>query len=212
MNADTSMPASIVDAQVARLLEVVKDYEQHQCNELLERAHVQSRQIIRHAYRNARLRLHRDIQDSRQKVQQELSAARAKQHTFLMQQKHREDQEFLDKAWDMLAEKLQQRWRDSKQRRLWVQSVIETALNVLPEKRWQVVHPAGWSKAEQNELRKTIINTNGREVTFTIDKDIHAGIRISADAALVDGTLPGLLADRSRIESEILAQRMEYLV
>jgi len=205
------MPSSIVDAQVQRLLEIVTEYQQQKCNELLNHAHKQSREIIHQAFHNARLRLHHDIQDSRRNMQEELSATRAKQHTSLMQQKHREDQEFLNQAWNILADKLQERWQDSGLRRLWVQNIIQTALQMLPGETWQVVCPADWPRGEQDELVKAVSSAGERKISFNSSQDIVAGIRISADAAIVDGTLPGLMADRGRIESDVLAQRKYYL-
>ena len=212
MNADKSMPSSIVDAQVQRLLEIVNDYQEQQCDKILEHARSQSRKIVRQAYRNARLRLHHDIQESRLSMEQELSAARAKQHTFLMQQRHREDQEFLNQAWQVLAEKLVQRWSNQKQRQIWIQNIITIALKALPAKNWQVDHPVDWSRAEQKEFAKTVNDVSSHEVNFNGVEDISAGVRINADSALVDGTVQGLMVDRSRIESEILAQRQDYLV
>lgn len=212
INADKNMPSSIVDAQVQRLLEVVTEYRQQQCDELLGHAHTQSRKIIRQAFRNARLRVHHDIQDSRQNMQQELAATRAKQHTSLMQQKHRQAQEFLNQAWNSLADKLQERWREPQQRQAWVQSIILTALKVLPGNSWQVTCPADWPKKEQEDFLNTVNQAGKREVSFNSTTNIVAGIRISADAALVDGTVDGLMADRGRIESEMLAQRKKLLL
>ena len=212
MNSEKNMPSSIVDAQVQRLLEIVNDYQKEQCDVLLEEAHKQSRKIIRQAYRNARLRLHRDIQESRQNMQQELSATRAKQHTFMMQQKHRQDQEFLDQAWKMLKEELLERWRNPQQRQLWVQNIIVAALKMLPGQSWQVAHPSDWSSVEQNDFRKSVESISDREISFNRDDNIVAGIRVSADAALVDGTVQGLMADRIRIESEMLSQRRDILM
>jgi len=211
INADSNMPTSIVDAQVQRLLEVVNEYQQQQCGELLDHAHGQSRKIIRQAFRNARLRVHHDIQDSRQNMRQELAATRAKQHTSLMQQKHRLDQEFLNQVWNSLADKLQARWREPQQRQAWVQSIIQTALKVLQGKIWQVTCPSDWPKTEQDDFLKTVNQSGKREISFNSTTDISAGIRITADAALVDGTVVGLMADRGRIESEILAQRKNFL-
>ncbi|WP_455366238.1 hypothetical protein [Kaarinaea lacus] len=214
MNADISsykdMPSSIVDAQVQRLLEIVKEYQQQKCDELLDHAHKRSREIIRQAFHNARLRLHHDIQDSRRNMQDELSATRAKQHTFLMQQKHREDQEFLNQAWNILADKLQERWQDSQLRQLWVQNIILTSLKMLPGENWQVACPADWPRIEQDEFIKAVSGSGKRQISFNSSADIVAGIRVSADAAMVDGTLQGLMADRGRIESDMLAQRKEY--
>ena len=212
MATDNNMPASIVDAQVQRLLEVVEEYRQQQCNTLLEQAGLKSRKIIHQTYRNARLRLHHDIQESRLNMQKELAATRAKQHTLMMKRKHQQDQLFLDRAWDALGGNLQERGRNPEQRQLWVQNIVNTALKVLPGQDWAVSHPADWSSAEQDEFKRTVSVENSRVVSFVSVPDITAGIRISADAALVDGTVQGLMVAPARIESELLAQRKNVLV
>ena len=92
MNHEPKMPGSIVDAQVQRLLEIVEEYRKQQCDSLLTQAQQDSSQIVRQAYREARIRMHQDIQDSREHMRNELSGARAKLHTLMMQQRHQADQ------------------------------------------------------------------------------------------------------------------------
>jgi F0F1-type ATP synthase membrane subunit b/b' len=212
MSAASDIPVSIVDAQVQRLLEIVNKYQQEQCDVLLEQANQQSQQIIRQAYRDARLRMHRDIQDSRQNMQQELSATRAKLHTMMMQQRHRADQEFLAQSWELLVKKLMQRWLKLQSRKLWVQNVIDTAIQVLPANEWKIVHPQDWSDTETSHIEDLVAGNSPRRLAFVADTNMKAGIRISADGAVVDGSLEGMLTDRVRIESEVLAQCRECIV
>ena len=74
MNNEPKMPSSIVDAQVQRLLEIVEAYRKEQCDALITQANLDSRHIIRQAYREARMRLHQDIQNSREHMRSELSS------------------------------------------------------------------------------------------------------------------------------------------
>lgn len=55
--SNEKLPSSIVDAQLQRLLEIVNEFERHQCEELLDQAKTQASQIVRHSYKNARNRL-----------------------------------------------------------------------------------------------------------------------------------------------------------
>ncbi|MEJ2180894.1 MAG: hypothetical protein P8Y28_10770 [Gammaproteobacteria bacterium] len=71
MSNQPKMPSSIVDAQVQRLLEIVEEYRKQQCDGLLTQAQQDSSQIIRQAYREARSRMHQDIQDSREHMRNE---------------------------------------------------------------------------------------------------------------------------------------------
>ena len=206
------MPSSIVDAQVKRLLELVDDYQKQQCELLLKQAHEQASQIVLHTYHNARNRLRTHIQEDRQQLEQSLASARAKRHTFIMQQKHQASRQFLDDSWQQLTERLMNRWNNSEQRQLWVKTIVDVALRALPADTWLVEHAGNWDKAEQKQVRQYINQQSSREITFQQANDIEAGIRISADAAVVDGSLQGLLSDRGRIESEILAQCSHCIV
>jgi len=206
------MPTSIVDAQLQRLLEIVKDYQQKQCETLLSQARHQSRQIIRHTYSNARRRLRDHILEDRQKLTESVSSTRAKRHTFAMQQKHQANRKFLDDAWELLKTNLQQRWNDQHKRQLWIQSIVEVALNYLPASEWRIAHGKSWIEADQNQFIDTIKVKADKKLVFEAQDEISAGILISAAGASVDGTLQGLLSDRERIESEFLAQCTHCIV
>ncbi|MGD8568870.1 MAG: hypothetical protein PVJ39_12325 [Gammaproteobacteria bacterium] len=205
MNQQT-MPSSIVDAQVQRLLELVAEYKQQQCDSILDHARRQSGKIIRDAYRSARDRIHNDIQLTRQDMREKLSAARAKQHTVKMQQQHNADMAFLNQAWQRLADKLKQRWQNPRQREQWIQTVLSSAAKVLPDQHWQVECPGDWPDVERDRLSELANRQFGRTISFYGAADIETGIRIGAGGAWIDGTLQGLTADRMRIESEMLAQ------
>ncbi len=206
------MPSSIVRAQVDTLLEVVRKYQDEQCEKIFTQARQEARQIIRQAYRDARLRLHQYIFESRERMQKEIVAAKAKNHTIRKQLQHKADRLYLNQAWDMLEDKLITRWQNKEQRQRWVQKILVVALQVLPSQDWLVEHPDCWSEEEKHNLinqalQKYSKKSSGIAVNFAVSSDIIAGIRICAHGATVDGSLQGLLANRSRIESEFLAHR-----
>lgn len=207
-----TMPSSIVDAQVKRLLEVVNDYQNQQCELLLKQANDQARQIVRHTYHNARVRLQTSIQEDRQQLEQSLASVRARRHTFIMQQKHQAARQFLDDAWHLLTSRLIKRWKNAEQRQLWVSTVIDTAINSLPAADWLIEYEENWEKSEREQIQQYINEKSAKTINFKTTNGIEAGIRISADDAVVDGTLQGLLSDRVRIQSEILAQCTHCIV
>ena len=57
-----SMPETIIEAQIERLLEVVQDYRSKHCREIIDQSHLDARDIVRSAYKTARQRLHLDVQ------------------------------------------------------------------------------------------------------------------------------------------------------
>ncbi len=201
------MPSSIVRAQVDRLLDVVHKYQDKQCEKILTQAQQETQQIIRQAYGDARLRLHQYILESREGMQREIVTAKAKSHTIRKQIQHKADRLYLNQTWDMLEDKLIARWQNKEQRQRWVQKILVVALQVIPSQDWLVEHPDCWSEDEKHNFINQARQKSEIAVNFAVSSDIIAGIRICAHGATVDGSLQGLLANRSRIESEFLAQR-----
>jgi len=203
------MPSSIVDAQLQRLLEIVSDFRQQQCDELLRQAQLQSRQMVRHTYHNARARLRNHILEDRQQLAESVSATRARRHTFSMQQKHQANRKFLNDSWELLKQRLTQRWQQPQNRQLWIQGVVEVALQYLSSTAWQIDHGKQWSASDKKQLIEAV---SDKSLTFKELESIDAGILIKSGGATVDGTLDGLLSDRERIESEFLAQCTNCIV
>lgn len=206
------MPSSIVDAQLQRLLEIVDGFRNQQCEVLLSQAREQAKQMVRHTYRNARNRLRTSILEDRQQLDQSLASVRAKRHTFIMQQKHQASRLFLDDSWKLLKKILVQRWGETKLRQLWVKSIIDVAIDSLPAIDWLIEHNDTWTNAEQKQWVEYIKQQSERKIKFQVLENVKAGIRITGGGAVVDGTLEGLLNDRVRVESEILAQCTHCIV
>ena len=185
-----SMPETIIEAQIERLLEVVQDYRSKHCREIIDQSRLDARDIVRSAYKTARQRLHLDVLDSRERMKQELAAARAK----------------LDRAWELLTRQLERRWRTAAHRRLWVNMVFDVARQRLPSGQWQLESPQDWIQEERDDLVQQILLHTGITPLLKSFTDIKAGIRISANGATVNATIKGLTADRTRIEAELLAQ------
>lgn len=199
------LPGSIVDAQVQRLLEVVSEYQKQACSTLLNSAETQSRQIVSQAYTLARNRLRLDVQESRQQMESALFSAKAKQHTFLMQQKHQVDRGFLDKAWELLESQLIKRWSDPQNRAAWIQNIVQVAGSVLTTDQWLIDCPQSLKNNEKQQIHRMISNEFTVTFQFNSDPALLAGIRIKTKDTVVDGSIPGLLADRVGVESAFLA-------
>lgn len=200
-----NMPASIVDAQVERLLQVVSEYENQQRTRILEQAKKDAIKIIADAYSHARSRVHADIEASREKQKHEIASARARQQTQQMQHEHQANLKFLHHAWYRLTEALQNRWRKAEARELWVNRVIAIAVSQLGVGVWRVEHPIDWLVIEKNAMQEQIYQRTHQQPIMIVNKNIHAGLRVSFDGAVIDGTINGLLSNRTRIESELLS-------
>lgn len=204
-------PDSIVDAQVERLLDVVQSYYKQYCETVKKQAHQDTRALIQQAHHDARKRIHQVLVSNREKIQQETGAAKAKQQTKNKQYQYRRDQRLLNVALDKLQQILVSRWQVSEQRQAWIDNILGIASTMLLTEDWQIEHPAEWSVDEQKQLREHITKQTGRSPTITVNRNIQAGIRIISNGSVVDGTLSGLLVDRSRIEAEFLSQYRTYL-
>jgi hypothetical protein len=205
MNSEPQVPDSIIDAQVLRLLDIVHSYQQQQCEALLQEAEKESRSVIRQAYRLARRNIHEDIQLTRQHIRDTMAAARARQHTLLMQQRHTAASSFLQQCRGALEQSLQDRWQQLQCRQQWIAKILSTAAAVMPAGDWLVAHPADWSAQEQEDLAGRARALPGVTLQFSAGPGIVAGIRISVDGTSVDGSLTGLLSDHTAIDALILA-------
>lgn len=199
-------PGTIIDAQLEHLLEVVNSHRDERCNKIRSEAHQQAREIVRQAYRDARQRLHRDIQESREQMQRSVASAKAKQKTQARLHKQQADIQFLDMAWQQLQDMLTTRWQSPDTRKSWVEKIFLQACQALFEKSWQVEYPADWPDSEKSWLSEQIREHTGNPPDMCPVDNISAGIRISSGGASVDGSIAGLLADRLRIDSELLSQ------
>lgn len=201
-----SKPGTIVEAQLEHLLEVVNSHRDERCSKIRHEAQQQGREIVRQAYRDARQLLHREVQGSRLQMQHSIASARARQQTRERQRKQHTDLLFLNAAWQQLHDTLVAHWQSSDSRKSWAEKIFHQACRVLLEYPWQVQYPADWPDGEISLLRDQIRDCTGHLPDMQAADDIKAGICISSGGARVDGSIAGLLADRLRIDSELLSQ------
>ena len=84
--------------------------------------------------------------------------------------------------------------------------------DTLPAIDWLIEHNDIWTNAEQKQWAEYTKQQSERTIKFQVLENVKAGIRITGGGAVVDGTLEGLLNDRVRVESEILAQCTHCIV
>ena len=204
--AQGKVPDSIVDAQVERLLDVVQAYNKKYCEGAISKAEKEARITIKQAHHDARKKMHKVVVDSREKMQLEIGAAKAKRLTADKQIQYRRDQRLLDVALEKLYEILMTRWSIAEQRQVWIDSALTVASRVLLADAWQVEHPVQWPVAEQKQLHEQIAKHTDQSPILVSSQDIQAGIRVISQGSVVDATISGLLVDRPRIEAEFLAK------
>lgn len=190
---------------LAELLNVVDQFRDTRRDQILLDAQTQAHDSIRQAYRKARARLHVSIMEEREHGFHELISAEAQLQTQQRQLRQQDDMALLQRVWPLLEQTLAARWRDAAQRALWIDQIITDALRVLPAAPWRVEHAVDWPADEQQTLAASIQQHTGHAPQFIPIKDIVAGLRINVESATLDGTVQGLLVNRSQIEALLLA-------
>jgi hypothetical protein len=195
----------VAERSLEALLGLVREHEAAECQRLISDARVHAADITRGAHRQARSRMHDAVAEERQRAEREISAAQAHVATLRRQHQQRFAVVLLDEGWALLAAELQKRWGDPAVRAQWVAGLVREARDRLPAGPQRVIHPADWPPEERESLARQLGEAPGHAPQFVEDAAIRAGLRLCADGACVDGTVDGLLADRSAIQGELLA-------
>lgn len=196
----------ILDAQMERLLEVIRQYQDKQCENILAQTKADIKSIYRGAYSESRQRLHQNIVGSRREMQEKIAAARARAVTEIKIIRNKAVCEMLGEMRKELEQALKLRWKSVKSRQQWLSKVISQALEILPASNWILIHPSDLTGKEKDFIQAQIGSHAGIKLKLKEVKGTPAGISISSEGAVVDGTLQGLLTDRTRIEAEFLAR------
>ena len=200
-----SSPENGADARIRHLLQVVERHRQERCRDLLEQAHGQARQVIRQAHSEARARVHQDILEVREQYRHKIRSAEARTVTRVRQRRQTADRELLMTIMEPLRVALLRRWRRHETRQQWIRALVQQASVTLVSTHWSIEHPADWPLQERTALEVQLNREVQSALRFEAQPSIPAGLRICAGGAYVDGTVEGLLRDRTRIEALLLA-------
>lgn len=199
--------ASVIDAQVEALLQLVESYRERRCRQILEDARAEATTAVKHAHREARARMHKAVEEERVRSREKIVSTQAQLQTQRRQGQQQADAALLQQAWDALQGRLLARWQDADSRRTWVQALVRQARALLPAKKWQIEHPVGWRPQEALGLGSELsAQGDGESPAFVETPEISAGLRVRVDEACLDATAAGLLASRAEVEALLLAQ------
>lgn len=196
------MTAAVALREMLKLLE---EHELFHCKERITRAQHEARVIVREAHRSARSRMHRNIAELRRRTEREIALAEAELNTAVRRHRQRREQALIAAGWEPLTAALARRWRNPAARSRWTASLVERALATLPRGPWRVAHPPGWPEAERKGLIAALQEKLGDAPALVGDETVTAGLRLCAQGTCLDGTLEGMLADRTAIEAMLLA-------
>lgn len=187
------------------LLKLVAEYREQECRRILSAARQEAAEVTRQSFRKEKEQLHNRVVAERNRARSRIQAARAERATRERQSSERASLDLLERARPLLRERLVARWRVPEQRRRWTASYLHQALDLLPRGRWTVSHAPEWQESEQREMAQELTACLGRTPRFRSEGGIEAGLIVECDGAVLDASLRGLLQDRSRLESRLLA-------
>lgn len=202
MSASVLIPAAQSDA----LLREIRRQTREESRAVAAAAEQEARAILAQAHADARRRMHEAVVALRREARRRTVRAEAQAETEARRHMHRRADEAIGAAWPLLEQALTVRWRDTSGRRSWIEAVARTAAERLRPGPWTIEHPSDWSAEERDAFRRIVADVADPELTFTADAALAAGLRIHAGHAVLDATVPGLLADRAAVAAELLAE------
>ncbi|MEW5790277.1 MAG: hypothetical protein ACOY4L_06925 [Pseudomonadota bacterium] len=191
-------------AQEQDLIRIIESKRDQSCEAIRKEAEDQAAELFRQAYRDARSRLHQAIREERARASRRIEGAQAQARAHQRQRELQRSRLRLNRAWDLLPDALQRRWRDATSRQVWSAAVLHEALALLPPGAWVIRHAPAWPDQEISAVEEAVAQRTGKAPLFQADENIGAGICICLDGACVDGTIQGILANRAWVEARLL--------
>lgn len=187
------------------LLQLIEDYRDDECRRIIGKARAEAAERLRQTYRTQRALLHQRVVDERGRARARIHAARAELETRERSQGDLANARLLARAWPKLQVALRQRWKVAETRGQWVSHYLDYAIKVLPRGRWTIRHAPEWGETERAGAAERLQQAIGHQPAFHVDGGIEAGLIIACTGAVLDASLTGLLADRTRLEARLLA-------
>lgn len=197
----TDTPAPM-DTKTDALLATVRRHAEDSLRTIDDETRTKAQDIIAEAHKGARAKVHDAIASERMIGGQAIDKQRARIETAKRQALQDKESAFLGTAWEQLNAALLARWQDSGSRAQWLGDIVDAAKTHLHPGPWSIEHPSDWSTDEFAPFREACAD----EVSFTAVDDLNAGLRITANAATVDGSIEGLTSDRNEISATLLAE------
>ncbi len=194
-----------IEERERALLRLVKDYQDSEGRSILESARVEARRLVEEAYQHERARLHARVLAERAGARARVQAVRAERETRARARREQLETRLLAIARTRLRELLEQCWSEARWRDRWARQAFRQARATLPPGLWKVRHPPGWTEAQWAPMALRLTSELGTRPQFRADEALVAGLTIASGSALLDASLEGLLQDRQRIESRLLA-------
>lgn len=186
------------------LIEKIQTDASEEAATLLAEAKKQADGITREAHRKARLKIHEVVEKLRSREEREMAHEAARFETERRQWRQADEMSALAEGLSHLEAALTGLWDDQNSRKQWCRNVIAVAQQRLPAKEWRLEHPADYPLDELEMLNKTISAHSGIAPECRVGDKLHAGIRIFAGTACVDGSVEAITSDRKKTSALFL--------
>lgn len=193
-----------LESQTRALLDLVEADRARRVAQILGDANRHAAALRAQAHAEARARMRQAFAQQRAMRRERIAAAQARLATQRRLHEQQRTAALLRLAWDRLPGELLALWRAAPSRAAWVAMVLESARARLPRGAWRIVHAADWPMAEQQAAAQALQTDADVQPMFEPDARVDAGLKVTAGGNLIDGTLGGLIADRSEFESRLL--------
>lgn len=202
-----SVPGGIVQVQMESLLRRVAREQEMLTRRARDAAEDQARSIVARAREEARARTRQATADARLSVERALADRRAALDTEARQREQALLRGLMDSAWQSLPAALTDAWRDPAARREWCESAcILAGRTLIGAGPFQVELDQEAPEDAAHFALAELPLADGRAPELQRIASLGPGLRVRRELACVDATVPGLLASRERIESELLAE------
>jgi len=188
------------------LLDLIEADRAGQCAQILGEANTRAGALRAQALSDARARMRQAFAEQRLLRRDQIAAAQARLATHRRLHQQQRIAAMLSLAWQQLPGELLGLWRDPPSRAAWVAHVLDAALACMPGGRWRIAHAPDWPDAERQAAAQSLLAGSHASPHFEADAAIAAGLKVVADGNVIDGTLPGLLADRAEFEARLLRE------
>jgi len=202
-----SAPDGVVQAQTEALLRRVAREQEILSRKARDAAGEQARAIVARAREEARARTRQAAEEARQTLERGVTDRRAALETAARQQEQALLREVMDRAWQALPDALAANWQDDGLRGKWCAAASALARRlVLGGGPFTVELDAAAPEDVAALVARCLQDAEQPAPAAQRVATLGPGLRIRRGLACVDATIPGLLASRERIESELLAE------
>jgi hypothetical protein len=197
--------AGVLELQVESIVANLRHLQEDRSGRLLRQAESRARELKRSARRRLRAHGSEAVRDARARREKALQMAKHRLHAEAGNRMQARHAAVLREGWPALVAELERRWSDSATRREWCDAIVAKALGAIGQAAWTIEHPSSWTDADSDHVCRKLKKLDVPAATFNLDESATAGMRIRSGTACLDGTIDGLLAERTRVEGLLLA-------